>query len=162
MNDSIGDISNVGTYGDAVIPEGNVILAPLEAGVQLLGGCEHLIEVGDDGIALGLGDSNNLGDETRVEEEAVPSGDWVGANERVFSGDGVTADGASEGTGAVCLHVGRVEGSQTLEVGLHGSRQGVVGSVLGGPQSVTSTATGWASKHLERGVGWRLNFVGHL
>lgn len=155
-------LSSLGTYSSAVIPEGNVVLAPLEASVQFLGGCDNLVEVGDDGIALGLGDSDNLGDEAWVEEEAVPPSNRVGADDGVFGGDGVTADSTAKGAGAISLHIGGVEGSQTLEVGLHGSRQGVVGSVLGRPQGVTTTSTGWASQHLEGGVGRRLNFVGHL
>lgn len=149
-------------YSSAVIPEGDIVLAPLEASVQLLRSCDNLVEVGNDGIALSLGDSDNLGDETRVEEETVPSGDRVGADEWVFGGDGITTNRSAKGTRSISLHVGRVEGGQTLEVVLHRRRQGVVSSVLGRPQSVTTTSTGRASQNLKGGVRRRLNFVGHL
>lgn len=107
------------TYRCPVIPESNVILTPLEPGVHLLSGGDHVREVLDDSIALGLGDTDDLSDEAGIEEEGVPAGDGVCADKRVFGGDGFTADRSANGSRVICLHVGGVEGCQTLEIGLH-------------------------------------------
>lgn len=98
------------TYRRPIIPERNVILTPLEPGMYLLGGGDHVREVLDNSITLSFGDTNDLSDEARVEEECVPAGDRVGADERVFGGDWFAADGSADGSRVTCLHVGRVEG----------------------------------------------------
>lgn len=51
-----------------VIPYGDVVLAPLEADVCLLGGGDQFVEVADDGVAFRPGDPDDLGDEPGVEE----------------------------------------------------------------------------------------------
>lgn len=56
------------TYGCAVVPESNIILVPLETGVHFLCCGDHVGKVFQDGITLGLGNANDLGHETRVEE----------------------------------------------------------------------------------------------
>lgn len=55
-------------YADTVVPKCNIIFPPLKSDMKLLGGCENLIKVVDDSVALRLGHANNLGHETRVEE----------------------------------------------------------------------------------------------
>lgn len=98
--------------------------------MDLLGGGDDVREVLDNSITLSLGDTDDLGHESRVEEECVPAGDRVCANERVFGGDWFTADGPANGSRVICLHVGGVEGCQTLEVRLHEGGEDVVGCVL--------------------------------
>ena len=99
-----------GTYRRPIIPERNIILPPLEPRVHLLRRGNHVREVLDNRITLGLGDPHDLRDEARVKEERVPAGDGICANERVFSCDGLAPDRAADGAGVVGLHVGGVEG----------------------------------------------------
>ena len=148
--------------GDAVVPKGNVILVPLEASVNLRGGGDNLVEKRDDVVTFSLGDTNNLRHETWVEEEGLPPGHRVSADQRMLGGDGVPAYRAAKVTRALRLHLGRMDSSQALKVLLHVWRQHIVGGVLAGPEGVTTTSTGWASQDLERSVGRRLNFVGDL
>lgn len=58
----------------AVIPEGNVVLVPLEAGVDLGGGGDELVEEGNDVVGFGFGDADDFCDEAGVEEEGFPAG----------------------------------------------------------------------------------------
>jgi hypothetical protein len=148
--------------GDTVVPEGDIILAPEEADVSLLSGGNDLVEEAADGIALGLGDTDNLGDEARVVEDRLPASDRVGADERMLGDDRIPTDGATHGRGTIGLHLSRVEGSQSLEVLLHVRREDVVDSVLGRPESVTTAATGRASEDLQAGVRRRLLLVGDI
>lgn len=105
--------------GAAVVPESNVVLVPLEADVRLVGRGDDLVEVRDDVVTLNLGNADNLGHEAGVEEQRLPSGDGVHADERVLSDDRLATDGAAHLLGAIGLHLGRVKGSQALEVLLH-------------------------------------------
>lgn len=75
---------------------------------------------------------------------------------------GVAAYGAAKGAGALGLEVSGVQGGEGFEVGLQGGREHVIGCILRGPDSVASRARGWGGEEFERGVGWRLGFVGHL
>lgn len=117
--------------------------------MNLLGGGDDVREVLDNKITLSLGDTDDLGDETRVEEEGIPAGDGVGANERVYGGYWFTADGSTQGSRVVCLHVGGVEGRETLEIGLHEGGEDVVGCVLRGPEGVAASAEGWAGEKFQ-------------
>lgn len=55
-----------------------------------------------------------------------------------------------------------MEGCKAFQVGLHAWGEDVVGGVLGGPEGVAATATGWAGENLEHGVGWWLELVGYV
>lgn len=91
--------------GSAVIPDRDIADIPLEAGVCFLRCSDDVSQISDDSIALALRDADDGCHEARVEEEAVPAGDGVCADERVFCGDGVAADWAAEGSRVVGLHV---------------------------------------------------------
>lgn len=99
-------VVNYCTYGHAVVPEGHVILAPLEADVHLIGGGNDLVEVSNDVVVLRLGNSHDLGNKARVEEERLPSGDRVGSDERVFGDDWIPANRSAHRPGTVGLHLG--------------------------------------------------------
>lgn len=137
------------TYRCPVIPEGNVIFTPLETRMHLLGGGDDVCEVFDDSLALGLGDTDDLGHEAWVEEECVPAGDGVCADERVFGGYWVAANRSTDGSGVVSLHVGGVDGCQAFEVGLHEGGEDVVGCVLRRPEGVAATAEGWPGEEFQ-------------
>lgn len=98
------------SYRRPIIPERNVILTPLETGMHLLGGGDNVREVLDNSITLRLGDTDDFGHEARVEEECVPAGDGVCADEGVYGGYWFATDGSTNGSRVVCLHVGGVEG----------------------------------------------------
>jgi len=98
--------------------------------MHLLSGGHHVGEVPDNGIALALGDADDLSDESGVEEQRVPTSNRVRSNERVRSGDGITADWPANGSRVVGLHIRRVQGGQALEIGLHVRRKNVIRSVL--------------------------------
>lgn len=59
--------------------------------MHLLGRGDHISEEPDDGVTLCGRNTDDLFHEARVEEQSVPAGDWVRANEWVFSGDRVPA-----------------------------------------------------------------------
>lgn len=63
------DYATFNPYADAVIPEGNIILLPLVADVNLLRCADDLVQVADNGVTFSLGDSNDAGDEARIEEQ---------------------------------------------------------------------------------------------
>ena len=81
----------VTAYGDAVVPEGNIVLLPLEANMKLLCRSNNFVQVSNDGITLGLGDADNLGDEAWVKEQRLPAGDrvctdkWMLCDDRIAS-----------------------------------------------------------------------------
>lgn len=148
--------------GDSVIPEGDIVLVPLKPSMVFRRGSDDLIEKGDDVVALGLGNADNLGNEAGIEEERFPSGDRVCADEWVLGGDGFTTNGPAEVSRALSLKFSGVDGSEAFEVLLHEWRELVVCSVLRGPESITAAAARRASQDFERRVGWRLHFVCHL
>jgi hypothetical protein len=148
--------------GDSVIPEGDIVFVPLEPSMVLRRGSDDLIEKGDDVVALGLGDADNLGDEAGIEEEGLPSGDRMCADEWVLGGDSITTDGPAEVSRALSLKFGGVDGGEAFEILLHEWRELVICSILRGPESITAAAARWASQDFERCVGWRLHFVCHL
>lgn len=57
------------TYTDAVVPKRNIVLLPLEAHMELLGGRDDLVEIPNDSIALSFGNANYCFGETWTEEE---------------------------------------------------------------------------------------------
>jgi len=142
-------LNHRGTYAGTIVPKSNVALVPLESDLNLGRGGHNLVKQTDDVVALRLRNSNNFSDKSRVEEEAFPSGDWVCANKRVRSGHRLTTHRATELTSALGLHVGRVNGSERLEILLHVGGKHIVGCVLAGPESVSTTTSGWAGKDLE-------------
>lgn len=98
--------------------------------MYLLSGGHHVGEVPDDRIALGFGDAYDLGHESWVEEQTVPAGDRVRANERMLGGDRITTNGSSKRSRVIGLHVCRMQRCQTLEVGLHMLRKNIVRCIL--------------------------------
>ena len=51
------------TYADTVVPEGNVILLPLEPNVDLLSRSNKLVEIFNDGVSFCFRNANNIRDE---------------------------------------------------------------------------------------------------
>ena len=135
--------------GDSVIPEGDIVLVPLEPSMVLRRGGDDLIEKGDDVVALGLGNADNFGNEAGVEEEGLPSGDRVCADEWVLGGDGFTTNRPAEVSRALSLKFSGVDGSETFEVLLHEWRELIVCSILRRPESITTAAARWASQDFE-------------
>ena len=80
------------TYANPVVPKSDIVLPPLEAHMKLLSGSYYLVQIVDDSIAFGFGNTNDLGNETRIEEYRVPASDRVGADERMFGSDWLTTD----------------------------------------------------------------------
>lgn len=70
-------------------------------------------------IALRLRHADDLSHEPRVEEEALPAGDWIRADERVLGGDGLAANSAAEFAGSLGLQVRCVNGGERFKVLLH-------------------------------------------
>ena len=68
------------TYADAIIPEGYIVLPPLEAHMRFLGCGNEFIEIINDGIAFSFGYPDDLSDKARVEEDGFPAGDRMCAN----------------------------------------------------------------------------------
>lgn len=84
------------SYSDAIVPERDIIFAPLEAGVELVCRRHYFVKVPDDMITLDLGYTYNLCNETRIEEEGLPSSNGMSADQRVLVGDWISADCSSE------------------------------------------------------------------
>lgn len=105
--------------GDSVVPEGDVVLLPLEAHECFLGGADYVVQVFDNCVALQLGNADNMSDESWVEVERLPAGHGVGANEWVLSDDWVTSDWSSGGLRAIGLNLRRVKSRQRLKILLH-------------------------------------------
>lgn len=80
---------------------------------------DDFAEVGEDVVAFRLWDADDFRHEACVEEEGLPARHGVAADQRVFGDDWVAPDWAAEGGGPVCLHLGRVQGCEAFEVGLH-------------------------------------------
>jgi hypothetical protein len=59
---------------DPVIPERDIILVPLEPGVDLRRRGDEFIEERNDVITFGFGDADDFCDEARVEEKGFPAG----------------------------------------------------------------------------------------
>lgn len=103
-------------------------------------------------IALSLGNAYNFGDEAGVEEERLPSGDGVSADERVLGRDGITADRAAKIPRALSLQIGGVDRSEAFKVFLHRGGQLVISGILRGPEGVAAAASRWTSKDFEGSV----------
>jgi hypothetical protein len=134
---------------DSVIPESNVVLVPLESGVQLWRCRDDFVEVGDDVVAFCFGDADDFGYEAGAVEEGLPSRDcfksifallelmvggmlhtWVSPDEGVLVCDGFTTNSPSHIPRSLGLHLCRVDGCETFEVLLHWRAEHVVGSIL--------------------------------
>ena len=68
------------TYADTVVPERNIVLLPLEAGIDLLVGGDELVKIVDNSVGFSFGDANNVCHKARVEEYRFPPCDWVCAD----------------------------------------------------------------------------------
>lgn len=110
-------------------------------------------------VGFCLGDADDLGDEARVEEDGLPACDRVGADQRVFGGDGFAPHGTAQIAGALCLEVRGVECCEGFEVLLHVRAEHVVGGVLRGPEGVAAAATGWTGEDFQGCVGRGLDFI---
>ena len=107
------------TYTDTIVPESDIVLAPLVANMEFLSCGDDFIEVSNDGIAFRLGHSDNGFHETRVEEERFPAGNRIDADDWVLSDDRLTAKGTIQGAGTIGLDFGRVQCCQALQILLH-------------------------------------------
>jgi len=115
---SLPDVKHL-TYTNAVIPESNVILLPLEANMELLGSRDDLAEIANNRIALSLGNSNYRFDETWIEEERLPARHGMCTDNGMLCDDCLTTHWTSECTRSFCLKLGRMQCSKTFEICLH-------------------------------------------
>src|SRR5690242_18099972 len=127
--------------------------------MEFWGRCDNLVQQGDDVVTLGLGDADNLCDEARVEENALPASNRVSAHKWVFSGDWLAAYSAAKLARTLRLHFCRMHCCERLQVLLHVWAEHIVGSVLGGPEGIATSTAGWASQNLQGGIRRRLNLV---
>lgn len=102
MRNGSGDLSEyarrsglVVTYGDTIVPEGNIILLPLKTDMELLCCGNDLVEIPNDGITFCLWDADDLGDEAWVEEQRLPAGDRVCTNEWMLCNDRIATHRAT-------------------------------------------------------------------
>jgi hypothetical protein len=137
------------TYANAVVPESNIPLIPLKPNLHLGTRRYNLIEKTNDMVALRLRHADDLGDKAGVEEQRLPTSNRVSTDERVGSGDGLTANSATHLARALRLELSRVDGGERLKILLHVGREHVVGGILGGPEGVAAAAAGWAAKNFE-------------
>ena len=84
------------TYRRLIVPERNIILAPLETSMKLLGRCNDICKIPDDGITLSLRNANDLSDKTRVEEQRIPPSDGVGPDQRMLGCDRLSTHWSSD------------------------------------------------------------------
>ena len=68
------------TYADTVIPEGNIILLPLEADIGFLGSGDEFVQIIDDSVGFSFGDADNVCHKARIEKHRFPPCDWVRAD----------------------------------------------------------------------------------
>lgn len=83
------------TYASTVVPKGNIVLIPLEAYMEFLGGSNNLVQIADNSITLSLWDADNLSDESRIEEQGLPSSNWIDTDKGVFGDNSVAPDSAA-------------------------------------------------------------------
>ena len=119
------------TYADAVVPVDYVVFAPLEGDVILVGCGNHFIQVVDDVVTFEFGHTNDLGDESRVEEQRLPACDGMDTNEWVLGCDWISANRTAFSDGVVGLHVGGVQCGQAFQILLIVGRQRIIGGILG-------------------------------
>lgn len=123
-------MEGTGTYANSVVPECHIVLLPLVANVDLLGGSNNLVEIADNRIALRFGNAHDSCDESRVEEDRLPSGDRVCTYQWVLCYYRVTANRTTEVMRSICLDLCRVQSLKSFQVLLHAWRQEVIDSVL--------------------------------
>jgi len=155
-------LGNFETYSDAVVPESDIMLVPLESHMSLLGSRNDFVEIADDMVGFRFGNTDNLSDETWIEEERLPSRDRVGADERMLGDYCLATDRATQLTSTFGLHLSGVKGGKALQILLHWLGKSIIGSILRGPKGVTTATPRRPSEHLQRGIGWRLNLIGDL
>ena len=97
---------NISAYADTIIPEGDVVLLPLQTDVEFLSGRDHLIEVANDSVALDLGNANNGLDEAWIEEQRLPAGYRVRSDNGVLRDDRFPPEWAPERSRAFGLQLG--------------------------------------------------------
>lgn len=73
-----------GAYANSVVPESYIVLLPLVANVDFLGGRDEFIEVADDRGALSHGNADDGCDKARVEEDGFPASDRIRTDQRVL------------------------------------------------------------------------------
>jgi len=112
--------------------------------MELLSRGNDLVEESNDGIALGPWDTDDLSHKAWVEEQRLPTGDRVRADQWMFGDDRISSNRASEGSRTFGLHLSRMKGCQTFEVFLHVWGKSVVSSILRCPQRITATTARWA------------------
>jgi len=76
----------------SVVPERNIVDTPLKPDMRFLGGRYDLHEIPDDGVAFGTWDTDDFRHEARVEEQRLPAGDGIDADERMLCRDWLAAD----------------------------------------------------------------------
>ena len=83
------------TYRCPVIPDRDIIVAPLETSMRFLRCRNHLRQVSENSVALRFGNSNNFGHKSRVEEKTVPACHGIGTDKGVLCCDGFTTNGST-------------------------------------------------------------------
>lgn len=91
---------------NSVVPECHIMLSPLESYMRFLGCCDEFVEIADDGITLSLGDPNNFGHKTRVEENRLPPSHGIDSDEWMLSRHRFSAYRSPASSRVVRLHVG--------------------------------------------------------
>lgn len=125
----------------AIVPKGDIVLAPLETEVHLLGRGDNFVEVGNDVIAFYLWNADDFRHESRIEVERFPACDWMDSNQRVLGRDGIASHCSFEHHRALRLNVCRVECCEGFEILLHWCRKCVISGILGGPECIAASAS---------------------
>ena len=81
------------TYTNAVVPDRNIILTPLETTHVLARGRDDLIQIRNDVVAFKFWDSRDFGHEAGIVKKELPPGDRVGPNEWLLCDDRITPNG---------------------------------------------------------------------
>jgi hypothetical protein len=123
---------------DTVIPYGDSVLLPLETDLEVQSTSNVSIEEIQDCLRLSLADTNDATSETRLDEQALPSGDRVSTDNRMDGFDGCATDCVASSGSSVALVKTRVNCLQTVNELLESRGQLVISSIARCPKRVTT------------------------
>lgn len=120
-------VNNGAVLGNAVVPNNNCALFPLDTGLEVSAQGNVVVEELKDGVGLFLLEANDLTCELRVDVEGLLASGRMSAHDGMSMDDGLTAlDAVSGGSGVDLLNT-RVGGLQPVQALLEERAQAVVG-----------------------------------
>jgi hypothetical protein len=135
--------------GGSVVPDSDGVFFPLETDLEINTTGNMSVQEVQDSFRFFLAKTDNAAGESRLNEQALPSSDRVGTNDRVDSLNGIATDSVASSDSSIALIQAAVDSFKAFKELLHSWGQLIVCSITRCPKSVTTNS--WEGIKLQEG-----------